>query len=113
MFSVNKNKFHRKIIFLFRECGVYLQSKPNDMTQTPLTKAIKQLSQYRDNHNKMCDTNMIDICIDKLTDLLPYEREVIEGAYNQGSSDEIVDNEFQQFESSSDYFTKTFTNNAD
>lgn len=76
------------------------------MTQTPITKAIEQLSQYRDTYNPMCDEfTMIDNCVEKLTDLLPYEREVIEGAFRDGDHNE-------DFNSQSDYFTKTFTNNG-
>ncbi len=84
------------------------------MTQTPLQRAIEQISQYRDTYNPMCDEfTMIDNCVDKLTDLLPYERDVIEDAYSDGVNDEsfgrllgsVADN-------SNDYFTKTFTDNG-
>ena len=49
-----------------------------------------------------------------LTDLLPYERDVIEGAYKQGDYD-CGRGEFggiPEFRNKSDYFTKTFTNNG-
>lgn len=86
------------------------------MTQTPITKAIEQLkgliNMYEGMDNAVtCFKDAIQI----LTDLLPYEREVIEGAYNQGDYD-CGRGEFggiPEFRNKSDYFTKTFTNNAD
>ena len=83
------------------------------MTQTPLQRAIEQISQYRDTYNSMCDEfTMIDKCVDTLTDLLPYEREVIEDAYNQGDEDRYdmsLLKEVPKYKNSTDYFTKTFT----
>ncbi len=79
--------------------------------QTALQKAIEQLSQYRDSHNNMREANMIDICIDKLTDLLPYDREVIENAYEIGGINSKAKSiyGFSEYKNKTDYFTKTFT----
>jgi hypothetical protein len=84
------------------------------MAQTALTKAIEQISQYRDKYNPMCDEfTIIDKCIDELTDLLPYEREQIEAAYRQGDADAMKENMGdlgdRLYRSETDYFTKTYT----
>lgn len=82
------------------------------MTQTPISKAIQyvkeELLSNEDNTIRQSAKHAIQI----LTDLLPYEREVIEGAYIQGKNDESdtwVANE-PKFTDKSDYFAKTFTN---
>jgi hypothetical protein len=73
------------------------------MAQTALTKAIKQLSEYRDTYNPMCDEfTLIDKCVEQLTDLLPYERETIEAAYGDAIQRPYL------FENRNDYFTKTY-----
>jgi len=81
------------------------------MADTAITKAIEQLSEYRDTYNPMCDEfTIINKCIDELTDLLPYERETIEAAYRQGDYD-CGQSEFgsvAEFRNGNDYFTKTY-----
>jgi hypothetical protein len=83
------------------------------MADTALQKAIEQLSEYRDTYNPMCDEfTIIDKCIDELTDLLPYERETIEAAYNDGgiNSKAISCIGISQYKNEKDYFTKTYQN---
>lgn len=83
--------------------------------QTALQKAIEQISQYRDTYNPMCDEfTIIDKCVDTLTELLPYEREVIQEAYYDGgvASKSISFNGIANYKNSTDYFTKTFTENG-
>lgn len=80
------------------------------MAQTALQKALQQISEYRDTYNPMCDEfTMIDNCVDKLTDLLPYERETIEEAYSDGVNDEAFGRLLGSVaDNSQDYFTKTY-----
>lgn len=83
------------------------------MTQTPLTKAIEHVESIP----RTAD-GYINIKIDKLTNilktLLPYEREVIEGAYSDGVNDEAFGRLLGSVaDNSTDYFTKTFTNGND
>lgn len=85
------------------------------MAQTPLQKAIEQLKEKIENSNYALYAIGCEDAIQILTELLPYEREVIEGAYNQGDYD-CGRGEFggiPEFRNKSDYFTKTFINNAD
>lgn len=83
--------------------------------QTPITKAIEELKvnsiiEIRPDIYRHAINNAIQV----LTDLLPYEREVIEDAYGQGDYD-CGRGEFggtPEFIDKSDYFTKTFTDNG-
>ena len=85
------------------------------MTQTPISKAIEQLNglinMYEGMDNAVtCFKDAIQI----LTELLPYEREVIEGAYSDGANDEAFGRLLGSVaDNSTDYFTKTFTNGND
>ena len=83
------------------------------MAATAIQKAIEQLSEYRDTYNSMCDEfTLIDNCVDKLTELLPYERETIEAAYEIGgiNSEAMAVNGFSKYNNEQDYFTKTYQN---
>jgi hypothetical protein len=80
--------------------------------QTALTKAIEyvkeELLSNEDNTIRQSARHAILI----LTDLLPYEREVIEDAYEIGGieSKALSVHGFSKYKNSTDYFTKTFTN---
>lgn len=99
------------------------------MTQTPLQRAIEQLNskitiskQDMEYYRQTAQMNSVktehDIqngllqSIQILTDLLPYEREVIESAYEIGGieSKALAVNGFSKYKNSTDYFTKTFNN---
>lgn len=100
------------------------------MTQTPLQRAIEQLNskitiskQDMEYYRKTAQMNSVrtehDIqngllqSIQILSDLLPYEREVIEWAYSDGANDEAFGRLLGSVaDISTDYFTKTFTNNG-
>jgi hypothetical protein len=80
--------------------------------QTAITKAIKQLKansiiEIRQDIYRDAINNAIQI----LTDLLPYEREVIEDAYEIGGieSKALSVHGFSKYKNSTDYFTQTFT----
>lgn len=94
------------------------------MTQTPLQKAIEQLNgkitiskQDMEYYRKTAQMNSVrtehDLqngllqSIQILTDLLPYEREVIEGAFSDGNFNM---HDANPHNTKSDYFTKTFNN---
>lgn len=83
------------------------------MTQTPITKAIEQLKEHKSNSYTTLYRLGCQSAIDTLIELLPYEREVIEGAYNQGDDDryDMDCDEEPKYKTATDYFTKTFTNN--
>lgn len=85
------------------------------MTQTPISKAIEQLSQYHVKYDHL-DNMLIsrDDVLKALTELLQYEREVIESAYEIGGieSKALAVNGFSKYKNSTDYFTKTFINNG-
>lgn len=84
------------------------------MTQTPLQKAIEQLKEKIENSNYALYAIGCKDAIQILTDLLSYEREVIELAYGDGVNDEAFGRLLGSVaDNSTDYFTKTFTNNAD
>jgi len=80
--------------------------------QTALTKAIERINSLINMYDGMdnavtCFKDSIQI----LTDLLPYEREVIQNSYNQGDEDRYdmsLLKEVPKYKNSSDYFTKTF-----
>ena len=78
------------------------------MAQTALHKAIEQIKadgQYKHIHYQSACDNAIQI----LTDLLPYERETIEGAYEIGVNDEAFGNLMGSVaDNAEDYFTKTY-----
>jgi hypothetical protein len=82
------------------------------MAYTALTKAIEQIkadSEYRHIHYQSACDKAIKI----LTDLLPYERETIEAAYDQGA-DDLGSTEFggvRGYKNKTDYFTKTYNQN--
>ena len=79
--------------------------------QTALQKAIEQLKEHKSNSYTTLYRLGCQNAIDTLTELLPYEREVIEDAYNQGA-DDLGSTEFggtPGYRNKSDYFTKTFT----
>lgn len=81
------------------------------MTQTPISKAIEQLKEKIENSNYALYAKGCEDAIDILTDLLPYEREVIEIAYSDGVNDEAFGRLLGSVaDNSTDYFTKTFTN---
>lgn len=101
------------------------------MKQTPITKAIEQLNskitiskQDMEYYRQTAQMNSVktehDIqngllhAIQILTELLPYEREVIQEAYYDGSvaSKSISFNGIANYKNSTDYFTKTFTENG-
>lgn len=73
------------------------------MKKTPLAIAIQKI---QDNEMlNLSDVKMI------LIDLLPVERECIEGAYKEGVEDvEIKNNKLHYFISAQDYFTSTYNN---
>jgi hypothetical protein len=79
------------------------------MADTALSKAIEQIKadgQYKHIHYQSACDKAIQI----LTDLLPYERETIEAAYNQGA-DDLGASEFgsiRGYRNKQDYFTKTY-----
>jgi len=82
--------------------------------QTALTKAIERINSLINMYDGMdnavtCFKDSIQI----LTDLLPYEREVIEDAYSDGVNDEAFGRLLGSVaDNSTDYFTKTFTDNG-
>ena len=82
------------------------------MTQTPISKAIEQLKEKIKNSNYALYTIGCEDAIQILTDLLPYEREVIEQIYEDVDDDRIAyqAGEKVKYHSSTDYFTKTFNN---
>lgn len=82
------------------------------MTQTPLTKAIEQLRKAPTDFNYKDDATLtVEDVLNIITDLLPYEREVIEGAYSDGANDEAFGRLLGSVaDNSTDYFTKTFNN---
>lgn len=100
------------------------------MTQTPIQKSIQyfnenlnglrfnimEMTSKREiDKNRLIEKTLVQVVKD-LTDLLPYEREVIEGAYNQGDEDRYnmsLLREKPKYHNSTDYFTKTFTNAND
>lgn len=83
------------------------------MAQTALTKALQQIKALYVKYDHL--DNMLlnrDDVIQLLTDLLPYEREVIEGAYRQGESDTSKQSVLgifnRPYKNRYDYFTKTY-----
>jgi hypothetical protein len=81
------------------------------MAQTALQRAIEQIKadgQYKHIHYQSACDKAIQI----LTDLLPYEREVIQKAYYDGNaaSKSMSFNGISEYINSQDYFTKTYTN---
>jgi hypothetical protein len=81
--------------------------------QTALTKAIGAINQFHVKYDHL-DNMLInkDDVLTALTDLLPYEREVIEGAFGVGRLDGMHDDLLRLYDNSTDYFTKTFTDNG-
>lgn len=83
--------------------------------QTALTKAIQyvkeELLSNEDNTIRQSARHAIQI----LTDLLPYERDVIEETYKKGEFNfgASIFDDGSDCISSTDYFTKTFTNGND
>ena len=98
------------------------------MTQTPIQKSIQyfnenlnglrfnimEMTSKREiDKNRLIEKTLVQVVKD-LTDLLPYEREVIEGAYSDGANDEAFGRLLGSVaDNSTDYFTKTFTNGND
>lgn len=78
--------------------------------KTPLQKAIDQLKEHKSNSYTMLYRLGCQNAIDTLTDLLRYEREVIEEAFSDGNFNL---HDANPHNTKSDYFTKKFTNNAD
>ena len=87
------------------------------MTQTPISKAIEQLRKAPTDFNYKDDATLtVEDVLNILTDLLPYEREIIQNSYNQGDEDRYdmsLLREEPKYKNSTDYFTKTFTNGND
>jgi len=83
--------------------------------QTALTKAIEQINQFHVKYDHL-DNMLIskDDVLKALTDLLPYEREVIEQIYEDVDDDRISYHagEKVKYHNSTDYFTQTFTDNG-
>jgi len=83
--------------------------------QTALQKAIEAIRKAPTDFNHKDDATLtVDDVLNILTDLLQYEREVIEEAYGQGDYD-CGKGEFggtPEFANKTDYFTKTFTENG-
>jgi hypothetical protein len=82
------------------------------MTQTAITKAIKELKEKIENSNYALYALGCEDAIEILTDLLTYERETIEEAYEIGgiNSKAISFNGISEYKNKTDYFTKTYTN---
>ena len=82
------------------------------MAQTAITKAIEQIKQDIENSNYAIYRVACQDAIQILTDLLPYDRETIETAYNVGgiNSKAISFNGISEYRNTQDYFTKTYTN---
>ena len=80
--------------------------------QTPISKAIEAIRKAPTDFNHKDDATLtVDDVLNILTDLLPYEREVIEGAYSDGANDEAFGRLLGSVaDNSTDYFTKTFNN---
>ena len=82
------------------------------MAQTALTKALQQIKALYVKYDHL--DNMLlnrDDVIQLLTDLLPYEREIIQNSYNQGDEDRYdmsLLREEPKYKNSNDYFTKTY-----
>lgn len=80
--------------------------------QTALTKAIEAIRKAPTDFNHRDDATLtVDDVLNILTDLLQYEREVIQNSYNQGDEDRYdmsLLKEVPKYKNSSDYFTKTF-----
>jgi hypothetical protein len=75
------------------------------MADTALTKAIEKIkadSEYKHIHYQSACDKAIQI----LTDLLPYERETIEAAYEDGSTN--LEFGTPSYVHKTDYFTKTY-----
>jgi hypothetical protein len=81
------------------------------MVQTALQKAVHQIRNEPTDFNYKDDATLtVENVLDILTSLLPYERETIEAAYNQGDYD-CGQSEFgsgAEFRNGNDYFTKTY-----
>lgn len=82
------------------------------MAQTPITKAIEQLKEKIENSNYALYAKGCEDAIDILTALLPYEREIIESAYQLGDDDanreNIGDVGDRQYINKKDYFITTY-----
>jgi hypothetical protein len=78
------------------------------MTQTAITKAIKELKEKIENSNYALYALGCEDAIEILTDLLTYERETIEAAYEDGSTN--LEFGTPDYLHKTDYFTKTYTN---
>lgn len=81
--------------------------------QTALQKAIEQLKEIIKNSNYALYALGCEDAIEILNSLLPYEREVIQSAYRSGLSDGNNEPILRMYDDSTDYFIKTFTENAE
>jgi len=89
-------------------CAIFA-IQTNNMTQTPISKAIESIKKAPTDFNYKDDAILtVEDVLNILTDLLPYEREVIEGAFSDGCFNMLHDNPYNN---KFDYFTKTFINN--
>lgn len=84
--------------------------------QTALQKAIVELQSRIDENTTEDESMYLNGIIKQLTDLLPYEREVIEDVYEQADSDGSAETmggmANRQYKGFNDYFNKTFTDNG-
>jgi len=79
--------------------------------QTALTKAIEAIKKAPTDFNHKDDATLtVDDVLNILTDLLPYEREVIEDAYSQGIYNVTCEamGLDVDYANKSDYFEKAF-----
>ena len=80
--------------------------------QTALQKAIQSVGDRMNATNNEAiygELNKVHII---LKTLLPYEREVIQSTYRSGLSDGNNEPILRLYDNSTDYFTKTFTDNG-
>ena len=78
------------------------------MAQTALQRALQKIkadSQYKNIHYQSACDKAIQI----LTELIPYERETIEAAYKDGSTN--LEFGTPSYVHKTDYFTKTYNQN--
>ena len=78
--------------------------------QTALTKAIVELQSRIDENTTEDESMYLNGIVKQLTDLLPYEREVIEDAYEKGIYNVTCDamGLDVDYANKSDYFEKAF-----